>query len=407
MLEVDKILEKCGSFGRLQLIMLILTSLLNVILTMHYESEEMISFVPRHWCADGLVSGSAPPNTSSCKPLNTSHSTCHKYKYEPYMGFQSFTSETNWICNKHWKMNVGASMYTVGSLLGTLALGYMGDTVGRLPTLILANLISMIGNFLTIFGTSLFLFCLFRFINGFATDTNYAMMYILLLEYIRPSLRTICLSITVGVFYCMGAICAPWVALLLGTWRSYLLVSSVPLIIVPFFYCILLESVQWLISRQNYNKAVATLRRVAKINRVQIEDSVYEEFIASCKLSQQKAKIEPNLLDLFRTPRLRRTLFILAFDMAVISFSHFIAIRKLRRDWFPHFVWNSIQYTMVLPSWLIALAFQDIIGRKALNSISLICCSVFISITNIVLFDDASDTNRSKSKSPYYSLCSY
>ncbi|XP_030559463.1 organic cation transporter-like protein isoform X2 [Drosophila novamexicana] len=406
MLEVDKILEKCGSFGRLQLIIVILTSLLNVILSLHYESEEIIFFVPRHWCADGLASGSAPPNTSSCKPLYsnlTIHSSCHKYKYETYMDFQSFVSETNWICKNGWRMNVGGSLYTVSSLLGTLVLGYMGDKVGRLPALILANLISMSGNFLTIFGTNLFTFCLFRLINGFATDTNYAMMYILLLEYIRPSLRTICLTITVGIFYCLGAISSPWVGLLLGTWRSFLLVSSLPLILVPFFYCIVPESVEWLISRRNYNKAVASLRRVAKINGVQIEDSVYEEFIANCKLVQQNTKIDPNLLDLFRTPRLRRIVLILAFDMAVISYCHFIAIRKLNRNWFSHFVWNSIQYTMILPSWLIALAFQDIIGRKALTSTSLICCCLFISITNIVLLDGASDTNRSKSKSPPYS----
>lgn len=95
------------------------------------------------------------------------------------MDFQSFVSETNWICKNGWRMNVGGSLYTVSSLLGTLVLGYMGDKVGRLPALILANLISMSGNFLTIFGTNLFTFCLFRLINGFATDTNYAMMYIL------------------------------------------------------------------------------------------------------------------------------------------------------------------------------------------------------------------------------------
>ncbi|XP_064553024.1 solute carrier family 22 member 3-like isoform X2 [Drosophila montana] len=406
MLEVDKILEKCGDFGRMQLIILILTSLLNVILAMHYESETIITYVPIFWCADGLDSGAAPPNISNCHPLqtnSTNYSSCKHYKYESYMGYHSFVSETDWICDDMWKLNVGSALYSLGSLLGTLVLGYMGDRVGRLPALILANLISMVGNFLTIFGTSLFTFCIFRIINGFATDTNYSMMYILLVEHIRPSLRTICLSITVGIFYCLGAISAPWMSLLLGTWRSFLLFSSIPLIIVPFFYFIVPESVQWLISRRKYNQAVASLRRVAKINGHQIEDSVYEEFIMNCKLSQQNNKIDPNLLHLFRTQRLRRILLILAFEMAVISFSHFIITRKLyTSSRFSYFAWRSIGNTTILPAWLIALAFQDIIGRKAMIATSLICCCFFTLMTNIGLFDGASTTDRSKSKPAHY-----
>lgn len=95
------------------------------------------------------------------------------------MGYQSFTSEMNWICGEAWKLTLGQSMFFVGSVVGTLVLGYLADIVGRLPILILANLIAMTGNLLTIFGTSLPLFCIFRLIAGFATDSNFLMMYIL------------------------------------------------------------------------------------------------------------------------------------------------------------------------------------------------------------------------------------
>lgn len=49
MIEVDKMLEKCGDFGRLQWIMLLLFSLLNVLSALHYYSQTIISFVPKYW----------------------------------------------------------------------------------------------------------------------------------------------------------------------------------------------------------------------------------------------------------------------------------------------------------------------------------------------------------------------
>lgn len=129
----------------------------------------------------------------------------------------------------------------------------------------------------------------------------------------RPSLRTIGLSVCIGVFYCLGSMGAPWVAVLMGSWRGFLLVTSLPFALVPLFYFIVPESVQWLISKQKYDKAMACLKRVAKINGRQLDDSVYAQFIADCKLSQQNTKTTPNLLDLFKTTRLRRNTFILFF----------------------------------------------------------------------------------------------
>lgn len=43
----------------------------------------------------------------------------------------------------------------------------------------MANVIAMAGNILTIFGTDLITFSLFRLISGLATDSNFVMMYIL------------------------------------------------------------------------------------------------------------------------------------------------------------------------------------------------------------------------------------
>lgn len=133
------------------------------------------------------------------------------------------------------------------------------------------------------------------------------------MEYLRPSLRTIGLSICIGFFYCLGSMSAPWIAVLMQCWRGFILATSVPLAIVPLFYFVVPESVHWLVSKQKYDKAVECLQRVAKMNGKVVDDSVYSEFIDECKRSQMHTKVAPNLWGLFATPRLRRNTMILFF----------------------------------------------------------------------------------------------
>lgn len=133
------------------------------------------------------------------------------------------------------------------------------------------------------------------------------------MEYMRPSLRTIGLSVSIGFFYCIGSMSAPWIAVMMSSWRGYLLATALPLGLVPLFYFIVPESVQWLISKQKYEQAVGCLKFVAKVNGRQVEDSDYTQFVDECKFSQQRSKQAANLMDLFKTPRLRRNTLILFF----------------------------------------------------------------------------------------------
>ncbi|XP_068152102.1 organic cation transporter-like protein [Drosophila tropicalis] len=401
MLEVDKILEKCGDFHRMQWIMLLLFCLINLLSAMHYYSQTIISFVPTYWCADGLTAdesrGDAPAK-SSCLPLdyngNSSTDTCAIYNYDLYMGYESYTSDMNWICDQAWKLTLGQSMFFVGSVIGTLSLGYLADIVGRLPILIVANVIAMLGNLLTIWGTNLILFCTFRLISGFATDSNFVMMYILVMEYLRPSLRTIGLSLCIGIFYCLGSMLAPWLAILVQSWRGFLLCTSLPLLLVPLFYFIVPESVQWLISKQKYDHAVACLKRVAQINGRQVNQSHFEEFIEECKFSQQHTKCTPNLLDLFNTSRLRRHTLILFFKSMVITLCYDAVSRNVQGLGISPFVMFSLSATTILPACLLLIALQDRIGRKAMASMSLLLSGIFISVTGCILFAAATNTSE-------------
>lgn len=238
------------------------------------------------------------------------------YDYDFLFGYRSMTSELNWVCQNSWKSIMGQSTYFIGSVVGTLALGILADIIGRLPVLILAHIAGILGNGLTIFATDEISFAICRFISGIATDNNFVMMYILVMEYIAPRMRTAGLNLCIGVFYCFGSVISPWIAVWLGNWKLYLIATILPALVVPFFYFFIPESAQWLISKNKLDKALICYEKIAKFNRKELDDNFIVDFKSVVSEINGKRTAEdenPSVIALFKTPRLRRLTFILFF----------------------------------------------------------------------------------------------
>lgn len=134
------------------------------------------------------------------------------------------------------------------------------------------------------------------------------------MEYIKPSMRTFGLNICIGIFYCIGSMISPWIAVGVGDWKLFLLATSLPVIVVPLMYFLVEESALWLISTNDIDAAVNCFVRVAKFNRKTLTKSDIEDFrrtIVETKTTEKRNT--STLLGLFRTPRLRRLTLILFF----------------------------------------------------------------------------------------------
>lgn len=144
-------------------------------------------------------------------------------------------------------------------------------------------------------------------------------------------MRTFGLNLCIGIFYCLGSVITPWIAVYLGSWKLYLIYTSMPIAIVPFFYFILPESAQWLISKNDIEGAIVCFRRVARFNGRTLDNDTIEMFRAHHKetmLKQRGSRLGANgeegdidafkpvkatLFGLFKTKRLRRHTLILFF----------------------------------------------------------------------------------------------
>lgn len=103
------------------------------------------------------------------------------------------------------------------------------------------------------------------------------------MEYIRPSMRTFGLNLCIGVWYCVGCMVTPWLALGTGDWRSFLLTISIPMLAIPTLSYFVPESAQWLLSRGKVDDAIKCFKKVAVYNNKEIS----KDFIADFQVSQK------------------------------------------------------------------------------------------------------------------------
>jgi hypothetical protein len=59
--------------------------------------------------------------------------------------------QLNCVCEDNWKSATGQTLFFIGSVLGPLGLGVMADHIGRLPVLVLSNILALLGNVATSF----------------------------------------------------------------------------------------------------------------------------------------------------------------------------------------------------------------------------------------------------------------
>jgi len=131
-------------------------------------------------------------------------------------------------------------------------------------------------------------------------------------------MRTLGLNLAVGLFYTTGLVFTPWIAVLAGHWQYYLACTSLPLLLVLLYYFLVQESAQWLVTRNDIDGAIKRLKRIARINGRTVSQSDFDEFRKHCEKQRLKKDGTGNtkhssILDMFKTPRMRKHTLILFF----------------------------------------------------------------------------------------------
>lgn len=89
------------------------------------------------------------------------------------------SKQNNWVCDKAGHAPLAQAIFFCGSIVGGIVLGFIADRFGRIPALILCNLIGALAGVITTVSTTFGLFAFSRFLMGMAFDNCFTLIYIL------------------------------------------------------------------------------------------------------------------------------------------------------------------------------------------------------------------------------------
>ncbi|XP_063293477.1 solute carrier family 22 member 6-B-like [Pelobates fuscus] len=413
----QELLMKVGGMGRFQIIHVVLLSLPVFMLASHNLIQNFTAAIPKHRCringsweegnftADGLQAflpvepsgalSSCLRYTSPQFHLLNSNSTgnisdtesCEDGWVYDYSEFSS-TIITKWdlVCTQRRMRQLAQSIYMAGVLVGSIVFGGLSDKFGRRPLNIWSQLQMAVTGVCSAFAPNYILYCVFRFLTGAALSGVVLNSYSLIVEWIPTESRAITSTAT-GYCYTIGQLVLVGLAYLIRDWRMLQLAASLPFFIYFIYSWWIPESGRWLVLTGKSQKAIKELKKVARINGFKEEgEKLTVEYVTGNMQREIKAaqKTTYSVLDLVKTPVVRRISFCISFTWFSTSFSYYGLAMDLQKFGFSVFIMQIIFGVVDIPAKFISYFVMTYIGRRVLQSGSMVLAGVAILVNIFV-----------------------
>ncbi|CAK1585916.1 unnamed protein product [Parnassius mnemosyne] len=406
-MDFDAILEDVGVFGKYQKLVIYFVLLPAVIpCGFHAYAQLFMAADVKHWCRvpeldqindlDIVKNLSIPLEVkndvlqySKCRLYDLNYSyiasnypnleeieettdtiPCNNgWTYDKSVYKSTVVTEWNLVCNKDFYPALGLVLLAIGGIIGNYVFGYLQDTIGRKPSFFIYLLIESIFGVATAFAPNYAVWIIYRIGVGFTVPAIMATPYVLAIELVGPRYRTLC-TIVSNIAYSMGLIMLAGVVYLVRDWRHLALATTLPFLCFFFYIWPMPESPRWLLARGQFEKAEKILKDMARINGKSLPANYmlhlrrkYESDKLKLDLEKEKSR-KYGVLDLFRTPNLRKKTIIITFiwftnTSVYVGLSYYAPV--LGGDEFLNFFLAGI---VELPTYLFLWPSMERLGRR-------------------------------------------
>ncbi|XP_045472357.1 organic cation transporter protein [Harmonia axyridis] len=403
---LDNLMGNLGDWGRYQWWQFVLHILSALVAGLHMLSLVTIAAVPEHRCEIPNVDVNqtmAPLNFTtltryiplktseqidSCSIYNiTSNETirCASWVFNSTYHPSSRAIDWNFVCDRRWMGAVAQTTYMLGVFVGCITLGNLADKIGRKPVYCWSGLITLILGVGVAFTTDFYTFLVVRFVFGiFASAGSYLAGFVLTMELVGPSKRSVCGIAFQGVFATGIMLVAFWGAFIKDRQTLQIVYGLHGLLLVAHWW-LMDESPRWLWANGRYKESVDIVKRALEFNGSPLTINT-ADYVSKGQAQQRTTTTsEAGLMDLFKTPNLRsRTLNISLcwFANSLVYYGLSLSSGNIKGNpFFILFVMGLIE----IPGNILTIMLMDKLGRRLLTSFNMIlggmCCIVAVSIT--------------------------
>ncbi|XP_059842517.1 solute carrier family 22 member 2-like isoform X3 [Hypanus sabinus] len=403
MATFDDLLVEAGGFGPYQSRVFLLIYLSSAVFSWLYVGFVFLAITPDHWCrSPGVAELREKCNWSlnqernytlpAGHPAISSYSQCERFDLDwnsssiscdnplPFSrnhsrdlpvttcqdgwefengSISSIVTEFELVCADAWKVGLPQACLNLGFMFGTIIMGYAADIFGRKSCFLFATFVTVASGLPLAFVPSYPWFVILRTLQGVFSRGGYLSANILMTELVVPKHRKQA-GIANQMAFSIGIMVLPAVAYSFPAWRSLQLIITIPNILFLTYYWLIPESPRWMLSRGKEAEAMKVLQQVAARN-----GSCLTRTAQTITVEESDGQVtRPSVLDLFRTPRIRRHTLILMmnwFACALVYQGLIMHLGTLGGNIYLDFF---ISGAVEIPASIIVLLVIERIGRR-------------------------------------------
>lgn len=398
-----------GEFGKYQFRQYCLHMLAAFTAGLHMLSLLTVAAVPPHHCNipevnlsssiietynltipdwnTSIVSEHLPRPLDSCHYLDRDNVTreCDSWTYDTTYIQSSRGMEWNFVCSRRWMGAVAQASYMFGVFVGAATLGTMADKYGRKIIFYVSTVAQLVFGVSVALVNNYYLFLVIRFLYGiFGSAGAYITAFVLTMELVGPSKRTVC-GVLIQLTFATGfMVVAMWGAIIPD--RMWLqIVYGMHSALLLGHWWLMDESPRWLWAHGRVAEAIIIVQRGLKINGSDVQVD------AAKLISKSKARYEieeersHGALDLFRTPNLRKKTLNVCFNWFANSIAYYGLTLNTGNLVSNPYLTLFLNAMMEAPAAIFVIFTLDRTGRRCLVSafmmIGGVCCILAAGIT--------------------------
>lgn len=260
----------------------------------------------------------ATPNQFLDDGANLTIKNCTEFEYDFSEIESSIVTDFNLVCSDNWKITLATSVYMFGIFCGAVSSGLISDKFGRKLTIIMFSNLLSVFSIATAFSSSMEVYIFLRWASAFSSVGFWTTFYVYAMEMVGKKWKTI-FGIGFEYPWAIAYSLLPGIAYAERDWRNLQLILSVPPVIFLIIYFFIPESPRWLLSQGRIDEARVILEKACKMNGRHWPENLVLE-------GEKKDKVETtntSILDLFKTPNLRKNTLISYFNWFTASFVYY------------------------------------------------------------------------------------
>lgn len=438
--EVEVVLDRLGGYGRYQGLLFLGLGLVNTRAAWHVFVSIFVGWTPPHHCTpwdNRTANQSLPweegstgqmgwsecsmyrdlgPDTADLSNETTKCQNGWTYLWDE-KGESSIVSDWDLVCGDNYLTELALTMYMVGTTCGALLLTPLSDRWGR-KTVLLACLWlqAAVGVALTLVPLVV-PFLALQFFIGITNMTISLCAYVLIVETFDKNTRELP-ALSLQFFWAGGVMLLALMAYLLPNWRHLELAVSLPQLLTISYFWFLPESLTWLLVNGKMKRAkevILTIQRVNKLPPFEDLDKSLERFklglpdvkeelpvpdssdeLSMQTSSQLKMVLGPDddlapssVLDLFKTPRIRRYSFFMFYLYLVNSLAYFGISFSTPLLSGNKYLNTFISGAVEIPAYFICIISNRRVGRRIPICVFLVICAA----ANVAVIFTPSETD--------------